>query len=112
MPEEAKLNFLKSYDFMKLGQALNHGNWQIAMVTLQRMQKNVRDLGLDTFERQLVSIRQCIIHKQGRQAKDILALMIAKRAQLLKQSLQEDTGQTDTGQTGIKQADTGQEDTK
>ena len=28
--EEAKFSFLRSYDFMKLGQAINHQNWQVA----------------------------------------------------------------------------------
>lgn len=82
--ETARQNFLASYDFMKLGQALNHGNWQIAMVTVQRMQRDAQGLGFDTIERQLANVRQCIIHKQGRGAKDILALIVAKRAQLLK----------------------------
>lgn len=86
--EKAEQEFLKSYDFMKLGQAVNHENWQIAAITVQRMQKNAKELGLTTFERQLTSIRQCIIHKQGKQAKDILALIIAKRGQMLKQDLQ------------------------
>lgn len=83
--KQMQFNFLKSYDFMKLGQALDHKNWQIAAMTLQRMQKSAQEAELDTFERQFVSIRQCVIHKQGKQAKDILALVIAKRAQLLKQ---------------------------
>lgn len=78
-------DFLTSYDFMKLGQALHHENWQIAMVTVQRMLKSVQGLGLDILERQLTGIRQCIIHKQARQAKDILALLTAKRAQLLRE---------------------------
>lgn len=85
MSEEV-LTFLKSYDFMKLGQAVNHGNWQVAMMTLQRMQKKTQELEFDMFERQFMNIRQCIIHKQGKQAKDILALIMAKRAQLLNQS--------------------------
>ncbi|MCM1175301.1 MAG: hypothetical protein NC341_09650 [Blautia sp.] len=80
----ARLAFLKSYDFMKLGQAVNHKNWQAAAMAVQRMQNRVRELELDVFERQLTGIRQCILHKNDRQAKDILALVMAKRAQLLK----------------------------
>lgn len=81
--EAARQAFLHSNDFMKLGQAINRQNWQVAAMTAQRMQKCVQQLELDTFERQLANIRQCIIHKQGKQAKDILALMTAKRAQML-----------------------------
>lgn len=82
--EAARQEFLQSYDFMKLGQAINHRNWQVAAMTVQRMQKRIGELELHTFERQFVGIRQCILHKQDKQAKDILALVMAKRAQLLK----------------------------
>lgn len=82
--EAARLEFLKSYDFMKLGQAIHHQNWQAAAMTVQRMQKKIQELGLLTFERQFTGVRQCILRKQGRQAKDILALVMAKRAMMLK----------------------------
>ena len=82
--DTARLEFLKSYDFMKLGQAINHKNWQVAAMTIQRMQGRVQELGLEMFERQFTGIRQYILHKNDKQAKDILALVMAKRAQLLK----------------------------
>lgn len=82
--EKDRLEFLQSYDFMKLGQAINHRNWQAAAMTVQRMQSRIQALGLDVFERQFTGIRQCILHKQERQAKDILALVMARRAQMLK----------------------------
>ncbi len=81
--EPANLIFLKSYDFMKLGQAIEHGNWQVAAMTSQRMQKAAQELDMDMFVRQLTNIRQCIMHRQGKAAKDILALMVARRAQML-----------------------------
>lgn len=81
--EPENLFFLKSYDFMKLGQAIEHGNWQVAAMTSQRMQKTAQELNMDMFVRQLTNIRQCIMHKQGKAAKDILALMVARRAQML-----------------------------
>lgn len=87
--KQVQFNFLKSYDFMKLGQALDHKNWQIAAMTVQRMQRGAQEAELTVFERQFSSIRQCIIHKQGKQAKDILALVTAKRAQLLNQHASE-----------------------
>lgn len=94
--ERMQLNFLKSYDFMKLGQALDHKNWQIAAMTVQRMQKGAQEAELETFDRQFINIRQCIIHKQGKQAKDILALVTAKRAQLLNQyTAKNNTGRID-----------------
>ncbi len=81
--EPKNLIFLKSYDFMKLGQAIEHGNWQMAAMTSQRMQKTAQELEMDMFVRQLANIRQCIMHKQGKAAKDILALMVARRTQML-----------------------------
>ena len=83
--ENTQYDFLRSSDFMKLGQALNHRNWQIAMLTLQRMQREAKEAGLEIFERQFGNLRQCIISRQDKQAKDILALVTAKRAQLLRQ---------------------------
>ena len=83
--ENTQYDFLRSYDFMKLGQALNHRNWQIAMLTLQRMQREAKEAGLEIFERQFGNLRQCIISRQDKQTKDILALVTAKRAQLLRQ---------------------------
>lgn len=89
---EAELSFLQSYDFVKLGQAVNHQNWQVAAMTVQRMQKNAQELGFDTFVRQLANIRQCVLHKQARQAKDVMAVMMAKRAQMLNQRMQQESG--------------------
>jgi hypothetical protein len=86
--DTARLEFLKSYDFMKLGQAVSHHNWQAAAMTVQRMQKRVRELELNAFERQFTGIRQCILQKQERQAKDILALVMAKRARMLEGCMQ------------------------
>lgn len=83
--EADRLTFLQSYDFMKLGQAVNHRNWQVAAMTVQRMQNRVRELELTVFEKQLTGIRQCILHKQERQAKDILALVMARRARMLQE---------------------------
>lgn len=83
--EADRLAFLQSYDFMKLGQAVNHRNWQVAAMTVQRMQSRVQELELHVFAKQLTGIRQCILHKQEKQAKDILALVMARRAQMLKE---------------------------
>lgn len=82
----AQRDFLKSYDFMKLGQAINRQNWQIAAMTLQRMQQKAKELELTVFDRQFMNIRQCVIHRQEKQAKDILALVTARRAQMLKEA--------------------------
>lgn len=87
MDGKSMAEFLKSSDFMKLGQAINHQSWQAAAMTLQRMQKRAEQVGTEIFARQFAGIRQCIIHRQGKQAKDILAVMSARRAQLLNQNV-------------------------
>lgn len=76
--------FLKSKDFMKLGQAIEHGNWQVAGMTAQRMQKAAREAGTDAFDRQLISIKQCIAGRKKNEAQNALAFMISKRVQMLK----------------------------
>lgn len=81
---ERKLHdFLHSYDFMKLGQAVNHGNWQMAAMISQRMSSTARELGLDTFERNLTGLRQSINRKNVVDAKQNLAMITSKRVQML-----------------------------
>lgn len=77
------IDFCKSLDFMKLGQAINRQNWQIAAGTLQRMQRQAAETGCDVFDRNFIRLKQCLMHKEQLAAKNILALIIAKRAQIL-----------------------------
>lgn len=77
------IDFCKSLDFMKLGQAINRGNWQIAASTLQRMQRQAAEAGCDTFDCNFIQLRQCLMRKEQLAAKNILALIIAKRTQIL-----------------------------
>lgn len=77
--------FLASKDFLKLGQAVNHENWQVALMTVTRMQKNASEACPGLFDLKLSNIRQCILHHQKSQALDILALIVAIRAKELSQ---------------------------
>jgi hypothetical protein len=77
------IDFCKSLDFMKLGQAINRQNWQIAAGTLQRMQRQAAETGCDVFDRNFIQLKQCLMHKEQLAAKNILTLIIAKRAQIL-----------------------------
>lgn len=81
--EDKKLEFLKSFDFMKLGQAINCGNWQVAAMTARRMEMNAKNAEITEFAQQFVGIRQCINRKDAVSAKQVLALMVAKRAKYL-----------------------------
>lgn len=76
--------FLKSKDFMKLGQAIEHGNWQVAGMTAQRMQKNAKEAGITDFDRQLIMLKQCLAGRKKTEAQNTLASIISKRVSLLK----------------------------
>ena len=75
--------FLKSLDFMRLGQAVNRGQWQSAAMIIRRMDLQAKEIGLGEFERNFVGIRQCINRKDMLEAKQILAVVINKRAKCL-----------------------------
>lgn len=78
-----KEEFLKSKDFMKIGQSIEHGAWQIAGMTAQRMQKNAKEIELSTFDRQLIGLKQCIASRNKTEALNILSLIVTKRVQML-----------------------------
>lgn len=75
--------FLHSYDFMKLGQAINKNQWQIAAMTIQRMTKQAKELGLDAFDRSFTGLRQAINRREATGAKQALAVVISKRVKLI-----------------------------
>ena len=81
--DDKKLEFYKSLDFMKLGQAINRGNWQVAAMTARRMEQNAKNAEITEFNQQFVGIRQCINRKDSISAKQVLALMVAKRARFM-----------------------------
>ena len=76
-------DFLKSYMFMRLGQAVSHGNWQVAMMTFKKMEKEINRLDLKPMKSQLPGMRMAIASKNKVQAKNMLALLVAKRVQML-----------------------------
>ena len=81
--EDKRVEFYKCLDFMKLGQAVNRGNWQVAAMTARRMEQNAKNAEISEFNQQFVGIRQCINRKDAIGAKQVLALMVAKRAKFL-----------------------------
>lgn len=81
--DEEVVKFLKSYDFMRLGQAINRGQWQSAAMIQRRMEQKVKQLELTTFERPLAGLRQAILRKNVLDAKQMLAGVVAKRARML-----------------------------
>ena len=80
---EEQLSFLKCLDFMKLGQAINHEQWQSAAMVVRRLDMRAKEAGFTDFERQFAGVRQCINRKNVYEAKQILAIVVSKRAKYL-----------------------------
>lgn len=78
-----QIKFLKSLDFMKLGQAINRGQWQSAAMTIRRLDMKAKEVDMQEFERNFTGIRQSINRKDGTEAKQILAVVVNKRAKHL-----------------------------
>ena len=78
-----QIEFLKSLDFMKLGQAINRGQWQAAAMTIRRLDMKAKEVEMKEFERNFTGIRQCINRKDGNEAKQILSVVVNKRANYL-----------------------------
>lgn len=83
--EENVIRFIKGQDFLRLGQAISHHQWQAAAMTVRRMEQQVKKPGLEGFARPLAGIRQAIMRKDEREAKQIMANITARRVQLLEQ---------------------------
>ena len=80
---EEQIEYLKSLDFMRLGQAINREQWQAAAMTIRRLDMKAKEVGMPDFERNFTGIRQCINRKDGNEAKQILAVVVNKRAKYL-----------------------------
>ena len=80
---EEQIAFLKGYDFMRLGQAIAHGQWQSAAMAVRRMEMKAKELEMGEFARSLGNLRLIIMRKEEVQAKQILSMITAKRVQLL-----------------------------
>lgn len=77
-------DFLLSKNFMKLGQAIDHNNWQAAGMIAQRMQREAKEAEVGDFDRQLVMIKQCIALRKKTEALNTLAAMVSKRVGMMK----------------------------
>lgn len=76
--------FVKSKDFMKLGQALSHQNRQVSIITVNRLVKNCAEAGVEGFDKNFIAIRQCVMSMNYHEALNILAIVTAKRVKILK----------------------------
>lgn len=73
---------LNSYDFMRLGQAINKGKWETARMILHRLEGTVKELGAVSWQHAIKGLQQAVSCRNTREAKPILAIMIQKRVQL------------------------------
>lgn len=85
-------DFYRSMDFMRLGQAINRSQWQSAAMIIQRMDRNAKTAGITDLERQFTGIRQCINRRNGFEAKQILAIVVNKRARCLNEMNSKERG--------------------
>ena len=67
---------------MKLGQAVNRGQWDSAMMTLRRMDQKVKKLGIKEFEQPMKGLRLALSGRNELQTKQILAMVVAKRVRM------------------------------
>lgn len=77
-------SFLEGYDFLKLGQNINRGNWNSAMMILQRMDAAVKSLGIRTMVQPLKGVRMAVLAHNEQQAKQALSILVGKRVALIK----------------------------
>lgn len=84
------IQFIKSYDFLRLGQAVSRHQWQSAAMTIRRMEQQAKKPGLEQFARPFAGIRQAVMRKDEREAKQILAGVVARRVKLLEQIKQQE----------------------
>lgn len=82
---EEQIQFLHGLYFLKLGQAVNHEQWQTAAMTAQQMERTIKQTGLSDMERNMMGLKQAIRCKNQMESKQILSQLVAKRVQLLKE---------------------------
>jgi hypothetical protein len=85
---EAEKEVLGGYDFMRLGQNINHENWAGAGMAAQRMQTKAEAAGMDDFVRLFKSLKMVIGRKEKKAALDILAQITARRVRMLSKDAQ------------------------
>lgn len=75
--------FLKSQVFLRLGNSINKGQWQSAVMTISRMQNTLHEIGFKDWDRNLMMLRMCVIKKDRVAAQNALAMIVSKRVALL-----------------------------
>lgn len=76
---DAVRGFFVSQDFMRLGQSINHAQWQAAAMKAGKMSARAKELGVVGIEKQMTGIRMNINAKKKEEALGLLSLIIQKR---------------------------------
>lgn len=76
--------FLEGPEFMRLGHALNAGQWNAASMRVKAIRSKSGELGIRCFDRWLQGIRDCMVRGQKQEALQLMAQVTAKRVQLRK----------------------------
>ena len=74
--------FLEGQDFLKLGYALNGGQWDLALLRINKMKSRVKELGITCFDSGFMKIRGAAVRKNRAEALQILTGITAKRVAL------------------------------
>ena len=76
--------YMACYDFIRLEQTLNNTQWSAAFTSITRLEERARELGINSFLKPFDGIRDAIIQKNIRSAKQSLAVFNNKKSQILK----------------------------
>ena len=76
--------YMVCYDFIRLERTLNNTQWSAAFTSITRLEERARELGINSFLKPFDGIRDAIIQKNIRSAKQSLAVFNNKKSQILK----------------------------
>ena len=76
--------YMACYDFIRLEQTINNSQWSAAYTSINRLEENARELGINSFFKSFDGIRGAIIQKNMRSAKQSLEVVNNKKTQILK----------------------------
>ena len=76
--------YMACYDFIRLEQTINNSQWSAAYTSINRLEENARELGINSFFKSFDGIRGAIIQKNMRSAKQSLVVVNNKKTQILK----------------------------
>jgi len=80
---DEQISFLKSLDFLKLGQSIQHENWQVVLMCTKRMENGAKECGMEEFLHWFTGIRQCAFQRNKASALQLMTLVTGKRVQYL-----------------------------